>query len=71
MSFFCNKHTVDEKLVFSTEEGTKKYSLKAQRNKAQRLFIPLKEQNKRRTLNFIFSEVQSNFCSKLFDSVEV
>ena len=31
---------------------------------------PLKAQNKRRTLNIIFSEPQRNFRNKLFDSVE-
>ena len=47
--------------------GTNKVLQNAQRNKTQRLFKPLKAQNKRRTLNIIFSEAQPNFRHKLFD----
>ena len=52
------------------EAGTNKVLQNAQRNKTQRLFKPLKAQNKRRTLNIIFSEAQRNFRNKLLDSVE-
>ena len=50
--------------------GTNIVLQNTQRNKTQRLFKPLKAQNKRRTLNIIFSEQQRNFRNKLFDSVE-
>ena len=67
--FLFNKHTVDKKIYFP-EVGTNKVLQNAQRNKTQRLFKPLKAQNKMRTLNIIFSKAQRNFRIKLFDSVE-
>ena len=43
---------------------------KAQRNKAQRSFQPVKAQREMRNLIFLLSEVQRNFRNELFDSVE-
>ena len=43
---------------------------KAQRNKAQQSFQPLKAQRKMRNLIFLISEAQRNFCYELFDSVK-
>ena len=40
--------------------GTNNILPKAQRNKAQRLFQPLKEQRNMRNLIFLFSEAQHN-----------
>ena len=50
--------------------GTNNIISKAQRNKAQRFFQPVKEQRKMRNLIFLLSEAQHNFCNELFDSVE-
>ena len=50
--------------------GTNNILSKAQRNKAQRSFQPLKAQRKVRNLIFLLSEAQRNFRNKIFDSVE-
>ena len=54
----------------SPEVGTYNIILKAQRNKAQRSFQPVKAQRKMRKLFFLLSEAQRNFRNELFDSVE-
>ena len=54
----------------SAEVGTYNIILKAQRNKAQRSFQPVKAQRKMRKLFFLLSEAQRNFRNELFDSVE-
>ena len=46
------------------------FILKAQSNKAQRSFQPVKAQHKIRNLIFLISEAQRNFRNELFDSVE-
>ena len=51
--------------------GTNNNISKAQRNKAQRSFQPVKAQRKMRNLIFLLSEAQCNFRNELFDSVEV
>ena len=62
---------VKPKTIKIAEEGTNNIMPKAQRNKAQRTFQPVKAQ---RQLNaqfkFFNSEAQRNFRNKLFDSVE-
>ena len=50
--------------------GTNNIISKAQRNKAQRFFQPVKAQRKMRNLIFLLSEAQRNFRNELFDSVE-
>ena len=50
--------------------GTNNIISKAQRNKAQQSFQPVKAQHKMRNLIFLLSEAQHNFRNKLFDSVE-
>ena len=50
--------------------GTNNFTSKAQRNKAQRSFQPVKAQRKMRNLIFLIYEVQRNFRNDLFDSVE-
>ena len=50
--------------------GTNNNICKAQRNKAQRCFQPVKAQRKSCNLIFLLSEAQRNFCNELFDSVE-
>ena len=50
--------------------GTNNIISKAQRNKAQRSFQPVKAQRKMRNLIFLFSEALRNFRNELFDSVE-
>ena len=50
--------------------GTNNIISKAQRNKAQRSFQPVKAQRKMRNLIFLISEAQRNFRNELFDSVE-
>ena len=50
--------------------GTNNNTSKAQRNKAQRPFQPVKVQRKMRNLIFLLSEAQRNFRNELFDSVE-
>ena len=52
------------------EVGTNNIISKAQRNKAQRSFQPVKAQRKMRNLIFLLCEAQPNFRNKLFDSVE-
>ena len=52
------------------EVGTNNIISKAQRNKAQRTFQPVKAQRKMRNLIFLLSEAQRNFRNELFDSVE-
>ena len=52
------------------EVGTNNVISKAQRNKAQRSFQPVKAHRKMRNLIFLHFEVQRNFRNKLFDSVE-
>ena len=54
----------------SSEVGTNNIISKAQRNKAQRSFQPVKAQRKLRNLLFLISEAQRNFCNELFDSVD-
>ena len=54
----------------SPEVGTNNIISKAQRNKAQRSFQPVKVQRKMRSLIFLISEAQCNFRNELFDSVE-
>ena len=51
--------------------GTNNIISKAQRNKAQRSFQPVKAQRKMRNLIFLISESRRNFRNELFDSVEV
>ena len=50
--------------------GTDNIISKAQRNKAQRCFQPVKAQRRMRDLIFLISEAQRNFRNELFDSVE-
>ena len=50
--------------------GTSNIISKAQRNKAQRSFQPVKAQRKLRNLFFLISEAQRNFRNELFDSVD-
>ena len=50
--------------------GTNNIISKAQRNKAQRSFQPVKVQRKLRNLFFLISEAQRNFRNELFDSVD-
>ena len=50
--------------------GTNNIISKAQRNKAQRSFQPVKAQRKMRKLIFLLSEALRNFHNELFDSVE-
>ena len=50
--------------------GTNNIISKAQRNKAQRPFQPVKAQRKMRNLIFLISEAQRNFQNKLFDPIE-
>ena len=50
--------------------GTNNIIAKAQRNKAQRSFQPVKAQRKMRNLIFLLSEAKRNFRNELFDSVE-
>ena len=50
--------------------GTSNIISKAQRNKAQRSFQPVKEQRKLRNLFFLISEAQRNFRNELLDSVD-
>ena len=50
--------------------GTNNNISKAQRNKAQRPFQPVKVQRKMRNLIFLLSEAQRNFRNELFDSVK-
>ena len=50
--------------------GTTNSISKAQRNKAQRFFQPVKAQHKMRNLIFLISEAQRNFRNEIFDSVE-
>ena len=50
--------------------GTNNIISKAQRNKAQRSFQPVKAQRKMCSLIFLLSEAQRNFRNELFDSVE-
>ena len=52
------------------EVGTNNIISKAQRNKAQRSFQPVKAQRKMRNLILLLSEAQRNFRNELFDSVE-
>ena len=53
------------------EVGTNNIILKAQRNKAQRSFQPVKAQRKTRNLIFLISEAQRNLRNEVFDSVKV
>ena len=55
---------------YMAEVGTNNIISKAQRNKAQRSFQPVKAQRKMRNLIFLISEAQRNFRNELFDSVE-
>ena len=64
MFFFSIKILQIKQFCFP-EVGTNKVFENALRKKTQRLFKPLKAQNKRRTLN-IFSEAQRNFRNKLY-----
>ena len=50
--------------------GTNNIISKAQRNKAQRSFQPVKAQRKLRNLFSLISEAQRNFRNELFDSVD-
>ena len=50
--------------------GTNNIISKAQRNRAQRSFQPVKAQRKLRNLFFLISEAQRNFRNELFDSVD-
>ena len=50
--------------------GTNNVISKAQRNKAQRSFQPVKAQRKMRNLIFLLSEAQRNFRNEVFDSAE-
>ena len=50
--------------------GTNNIISKAQRNKAQRPFQPVKAQRKMRNLIFLLSEAQRNLRYELFDSIE-
>ena len=50
--------------------GTYNIVPKAQRNKAQRSFQPVKTQRKLRNFIFLASKVQRSFRNKLFDSIE-
>ena len=50
--------------------GTNNFISKAQRNKAQQSFQPIKAHRKLCNLIFFISEVQSNFRNDLFDLVE-
>ena len=50
--------------------GTSNIISKAQRNKAQRSFQPVKAKRIMRTLIFLISEAQRNFRNELFDLVE-
>ena len=50
--------------------GTNNFISKAQRNKAQRYFQPVKAQRKMRNLIFLISEAQRSFRNDLFDSVK-
>ena len=52
------------------EVGTNNIISKAQRNKTQRPFQPVKAQRKMRNLIFLLFEAQRNFRNELFDSVE-
>ena len=52
------------------EVDTNNITSKAQRNKAQRSFQPVKAQRKIRNLIFVISEAKHNFSNELFDSVE-
>ena len=56
--------------ICCTEVGTNNIISKAQRNKAQRSFQPVKAQRKLRNLFFLISEAQRNFCNELFNSVD-
>ena len=46
-----------------SEVGTNNIIPKAQRNKAQRFFQPVKAQSKKRNFIFLSSEAQRNFCN--------
>ena len=50
--------------------GTNGIISKAQRNKAQQSFQPVKTQRRMRNRIFLSSEAQRNFRNELFDSVE-
>ena len=50
--------------------GTNNIIPKAQRNKRQRSFQPVKALRKMRSLFFLTSEAQRNFRNELFDSIE-
>ena len=50
--------------------GTYNIVPKAQRNKAQRSFQPVKAQRKMHNFIFLTSEAQRNFRNKLFDSID-
>ena len=54
----------------NSEVGTSNIISKAQRNKVQRSFQPVKAQRKLRDLFFLISEAQRNFRNELFDSVD-
>ena len=50
--------------------GTNNIIPKAQRNKAQRSFQPIKAQRKMRNFIFLIFEAQRNFCNELFNAIE-
>ena len=56
--------------VLTVEVGRNNIIPKAQRNKAQRSFQPVKAQRKTHNLIFSIFEEQTSFRNKLFDSVE-
>ena len=58
-------------IILRAEVGTNNIISKAQRNKAQRSFQPVKAQRKLRNLFFLISEAQRNFRNEFFDSVDV
>ena len=55
---------------YLAEVGTNSIVSKAQCNKAQRSFEPVKAQRKSRNLSFLIFKVQRNFRNVLFDLVE-
>ena len=58
------------KLHKIAEVGTNNFIPKAQRNKAQRSFQPVKAQRKMRNLIFLISEAQCSFRNDLFDQLK-
>ena len=56
--------------VILPEVNTNNIISKAQRNKAQRSFQPVKAQRKMRNLLLLLSEAQRNFRKELFYSIE-